>query len=65
MKQPLTNFKEEFSAKLPALTLLNNLGYTYLTPDECNKMRSQLNSFLDKASSVVILLPILRSYLEK
>jgi len=65
MNQPLTNFQEEFSSKLPALTLLNNLGYMYLTPDECNKMRSQFVTSHDKASSEVILLPILRSYLEK
>lgn len=33
------NFNEEHSAKLPALTLLCNLGYTYIPPKDCDAMR--------------------------
>ena len=32
MFQPTLKFQEEYSAKIPALTLLMNLGWTYLTP---------------------------------
>jgi type I restriction enzyme R subunit len=35
MTQSLPNFKEEQSAKIPALTLLTNLGYTFIPPNEC------------------------------
>jgi type I restriction enzyme R subunit len=35
MTQPLPNFREEQSAKIPALTLLTKLGYTFVPPSEC------------------------------
>lgn len=34
MSPEAPKFQEEYSAKLPALALLNNLGWTFLTPDE-------------------------------
>jgi len=33
------NFNEEFSAKIPALTLLTSLGYTFISPSECEALR--------------------------
>ena len=53
----IANFKEEFSSKLPALSLLSNLGYTFIPPNECDALRD--------SSSQVILLPILRVFLAK
>ncbi len=35
----LPNFKEEQSAKIPALALLINLGYQFIAPSECIAMR--------------------------
>jgi len=32
-------FKEEYSSQIPALQLLMNMGYTYLTPDEALALR--------------------------
>ena len=57
MFTPIANFREEFSAKLPALTLLSNLGYTYLSPSDCLSLRANL--------STVILPSVLRSVLSK
>ena len=37
--QGVPNFKEEQSAKIPALTLLTNLGYHFIPPSECMAMR--------------------------
>lgn len=34
MNQPVPKFQEEYSAKLPALTLLTNLGWSYMTPEQ-------------------------------
>lgn len=36
---PLPNTLEDYAAKLPALLLLQRLGYTYLTPDATLKLR--------------------------
>lgn len=55
MSQPLPNFREEHSAKIPALTLLSNLGYQFIPPTECAAMRGSL--------STVILPQVLRSVL--
>ena len=33
-------FQEEYSAKIPALSLLNNLGWRYVSPDEALKQRA-------------------------
>ena len=69
---PSINFKEEFSAKIPALTLLMNLGYRYryLSPVECLKLRSSKDSSLQtpaysatNSSNQVMLLPVLREFL--
>ena len=35
MNQPYTpKFQEEYSAKIPALTLLTSLGWTFLSPKQ-------------------------------
>lgn len=63
---PSINFKEEFSSKIPALTLLMNLGYRYLSPEECLQLRSPKSSSLQtsaNSSNQVMLLPILREFL--
>ena len=63
------NFAEEFSSKLPALTLLTTLGYQFIPPSQCNAMRSnkllvnQANA--NKATNQVVLLPIMRAFLAK
>ena len=51
-------FEEEYSAKIPALTLLTSLGWTYLTP-------SQANAYRDGKQDQVILTHILRQQLAK
>ncbi|MEY0242520.1 type I restriction endonuclease subunit R [Providencia rettgeri] len=56
MSSPLPNFREEHSAKIPALTLLTNLGYQFIPPAECLAMRGRLSS--------VILPNVLRSVLK-
>uniref|UniRef100_A5WEH4 Type I restriction enzyme endonuclease subunit n=1 Tax=Psychrobacter sp. (strain PRwf-1) TaxID=349106 RepID=A5WEH4_PSYWF len=64
---PSINFKEEFSAKIPALTLLMNLGYHYLSPAQCFKLRSPKNNTISHSathsSNQVMLLPVLREFL--
>jgi len=57
------NFAEEFSAKIPALTLLTTLGYEFISPNQCNAMRSKVAS--NKATDQVVLLPIMRAFLAK
>ncbi|HIF9343671.1 TPA: type I restriction endonuclease subunit R [Photobacterium damselae] len=42
----LPNFKEEQSAKIPALTLLTNLGYQFIPPRECMAMRGNRNTVI-------------------
>ncbi len=64
MESNLANFREEFSAKLPALTLLSNLGYTYLPPMECEALRGN-NAPGEKSTGQVMLLPIMRAFLAK
>ncbi|RZR40979.1 type I restriction endonuclease subunit R [Vibrio vulnificus] len=54
-KSNLPNFREEQSAKIPALTLLTNLGYKFIPPSECLVQRGSL--------STVILPDVLRSVL--
>ena len=58
-------FQEEFSAKIPALALLANLGYTFITPNESEVLRG--NQFLGdkKSTHQVVLLPIMRDFLAK
>ncbi|ELA9722047.1 type I restriction endonuclease subunit R [Vibrio parahaemolyticus] len=55
MTDALPNFREEQSAKIPALTLLTNIGYQFIPPSECQVKRGNL--------STVILPDILRSVL--
>ena len=56
MSNPLPNFREEQSAKIPALTLLTNLGYQFISPSECVVKRGNL--------STVILPDVLRDVLK-
>ncbi|MBL4761451.1 MAG: type I restriction endonuclease subunit R [Gammaproteobacteria bacterium] len=69
MAEQLANFKEEFSSKIPALTLLSNLGYTFISPSDCEQFRGKLNvgSFNagKNTTSQVMLLPMMRSFLAK
>ena len=57
MSLRLPNFKEEFSAKIPALTLLSTLGYQFIPPEQCMAMRGNTNQ--------VMLVSILREFLSK
>ena len=52
----IPNFREEQSAKIPALTLLTNLGYKFIPPSECVVKRGNL--------STVILPDVLRDVLK-
>ncbi|MGO2457990.1 type I restriction endonuclease subunit R, partial [Vibrio casei] len=56
-KTHLPNFREEQSAKIPALTLLTNLGYQFISPNECVVKRGNL--------STVILPDVLRNVLKR
>ncbi|WP_028486838.1 type I restriction endonuclease subunit R [Thiomicrorhabdus chilensis] len=44
MYKLIAKFHEEVSAKIPALTLLANLDYQYLSPEQANDMRDSLSS---------------------
>lgn len=57
MGHTIANFTEEFSAKIPALTLLTTLGYEFIPPSECISQRGNL--------STVILPTVLREVLSK
>ena len=48
MAQPISKFQEEFSAKLPALTLLTHLGWSFLSPEKALSARN------GKADEVVL-----------
>ena len=67
MVNKVANFKEEFSAKIPALTLLSTLGYQFIPPSQCEKLRGNSAALLQdkKTSSQVMLLPIIRGFLSK
>ena len=58
MTQYTPKFQEEYSAKLPALTLLTNLGWSFLSPEQALAARG------GKADEVV-LREVLRSELQK
>ncbi len=60
----VANFKEEFSSKIPALTLLTNLGYTFIPPSECEKLRGNA-SVEGKSTSQVMLVSVVRDFLTK
>ncbi|MBU2977426.1 HsdR family type I site-specific deoxyribonuclease [Alteromonas sp. C1M14] len=55
-KTHLPNFREEQSAKIPALTVLTNLGYQFIPPNECVIKRGNL--------ATVILADVLRGVLK-
>ncbi|MGJ8681950.1 type I restriction endonuclease subunit R [Paraglaciecola sp.] len=57
------DYKEEFSAKIPALTLLTNLGYTFIAPSECEALRGNTLASEKKSTHQVILLPVMRDFL--
>ena len=59
------NFQEEFSAKVPALTLLTNLGYTFIPPSGCEALRGNTLASEKKSTHQVILLPVMRAFLAK
>ncbi|SFC09435.1 type I restriction endonuclease subunit R [Pseudoalteromonas denitrificans] len=61
MTNIIPNFKEEFSSKIPALTMLSMLGYSFIPPSECEKYRG--NSYSGKATSQVMLLSVMREFL--
>lgn len=58
-------FQEEFSAKIPALTLLSNLGYTFISPRECEALRGNTLTIEKKSTHQVVLLPVMRAFLAK
>lgn len=58
MTQYTPKFQEEYSAKLPALALMTNLGWSFLSPDEALAARSS-------KQAEVVLRQILRSELQK
>jgi type I restriction enzyme R subunit len=64
MQIDAVSFQEDYSAKLPALALLMNMGYHYLAPAQCESLR--LSAYGDKKSNhQVMLLPVLRAFLAK
>jgi type I restriction enzyme R subunit len=70
MNRTTINFQEEFSAKIPALTLLTNLGYQFIPPSECEALRGNTSlttkSAADKKSThQVVLTPVMREFLAK
>lgn len=58
MTQYAPRFQEEYSAKLPALALLNNLGWSFLSPEQALAARGG-------QQDEVVLRQILRSELQK
>lgn len=59
------NFAEEFSAKIPALTMLTNLGYNFIPPSECEALRGNNLVNEKKSTHQVVLLPVMRAFLAK
>ncbi|SDY75066.1 type I restriction endonuclease subunit R [Nitrosomonas sp. Nm33] len=58
MTQHIPKFQEEYSAKLPALTLLTNLGWNYLSPEQALAARGG-------RQDEVVLRDVLRTELQK
>ena len=59
MNQTYTpKFQEEYSAKIPALTLLTSLGWTFLSP-------KQIMDYRGYKQDEVVLRPVLREELSK
>ncbi|MEI9534885.1 HsdR family type I site-specific deoxyribonuclease [Moellerella wisconsensis] len=59
------NFQEEFSSKIPALSLLTNLGYKFIPPSECEALRGNTLIIHKKSTHQVVLLPVMRAFLAK
>ena len=59
------SFQEEFSAKIPALSLLTNLGYAFIPPSECEAQRGNTLASEKKSTHQVVLMPIMRAFLAK
>ena len=62
MSKASINFQEEFSAKVPALTLLTNLGYTFIPPKECEALRVNTLTNDEKSTHQVVLLHVMRAF---
>ncbi len=58
MSVTLPKFQEEYSAKIPALTLLHNLGWTFMSPEQALSARNG-------KTSEVVLRDVLRDELRK
>ncbi|MEO9276139.1 HsdR family type I site-specific deoxyribonuclease [Marinomonas sp. 5E14-1] len=63
--QQAANFTEEASSKIPALTLLANLGYKFIPPAECEELRRNTLANAKKATHQVVLLSVMRAFLVK
>ena len=59
------DYKEEVSAKIPAMALLTNLGYTFIPPSECEVLRGNTFASEKKSTHQVMLLPVMREFLAK
>lgn len=58
MERPIIKFQEEYSAKLPAMTLLTNMGWSFLSPAQALAARQG-------KTDEVVLRQILRNELQK
>ena len=65
MKTLTVNFNEELSSKIPALTLITNLGYQFIPPSECEALRGNPFTANKKSTHQVVLMPIMRKFLAK
>ncbi|MBV33908.1 MAG: DEAD/DEAH box helicase [Rickettsiales bacterium] len=65
MSNGSVSFQEEFSAKIPALSLLTNLGYVFIPPSECEAQRGNTLANEKKSTHQVILLPVMRAFLAR
>ncbi|MGK0270393.1 MAG: type I restriction enzyme R subunit [Cocleimonas sp.] len=59
------NFQEEFSSKIPALTLLTNLDYQFIPPSKCEALRGNPFAEDKKSTHQVMLMPVMRAFLAK
>ncbi len=58
MERPIIKFQEEYSAKLPAMTLLTNLGWSFLSPEQALAARGS-------KTDEVVLRKVLRNEIQK
>lgn len=61
----VANFKEEFSSKIPAMTLLTKLGYEFISPSECEQLRENKVASEGKTTSQVMLIPVMKEFLSR